>query len=479
MANDQKKYATLVSNTLLFAISNFSSKFLSVFVRVYLSYTLESPDVMGVATLMQQVANLLIPVVSLGVSYAVIRFGLDKANDKSGVFMGGLTSIGLGFSALLVAWPAVRLIPNAANYMPLLYACVLMSCLHTLCNQFLRARMLTRLVAINGVLATALLLGFYFLFLNVLNLGAAGYLMAMFCSDALSALFAVIAGKFRPYIRVSGFDPALWRAMLRYCIPMIPAAISFWIINASDMFFVQAMADGYGGRAAEYWVGLLSAGYFLPQIITVAGTIFFEAWQLSAVTEEEDRPAFFSTIFRVYASVLFCCVAGIVLLCQPMMRMFRADYFDAWRMVPFLAMSSMTTCLNQFLNTVFVVYKRSTASLYTMLAGAVLNLVLNYFFILLFGPWGVTLASFLSLLLVFFLRAAASRSLLPIDFHPGWLALNLALVLGEVFLLIRLDAWVLPVLGMTAVIIALNLREIWQMAKTMLGMVLGRLRRKG
>ena len=165
MAGD-RKYSTLVSNTLLFAISNFSSKFLSVFIRVYLSYTLESPDVMGVATLMQQVANLLIPVVSLGVSYAVIRFGLDKSRDKGGVLMGGLVSIGLGFSGLLLAWPLVRLIPNAANYMVLLYLCVLMSCLHTLCNQFLRARMLTRLVALNGVLATALLLCFYLIFLN-------------------------------------------------------------------------------------------------------------------------------------------------------------------------------------------------------------------------------------------------------------------------------------------------------------------------
>ena len=46
MASSQKKYSTLVSNTLLFAISNFSSKLLSFFIRPYLSYALDTPDIM-------------------------------------------------------------------------------------------------------------------------------------------------------------------------------------------------------------------------------------------------------------------------------------------------------------------------------------------------------------------------------------------------------------------------------------------------
>ena len=64
MPSPQKKYTTLVSNTLLFAISNFSSKLLSFFIRPYLSYALDSPDVMGVSSLLQQATNLLIPVVT-------------------------------------------------------------------------------------------------------------------------------------------------------------------------------------------------------------------------------------------------------------------------------------------------------------------------------------------------------------------------------------------------------------------------------
>ena len=472
MPSPQKKYTTLVSNTLLFAISNFSSKLLSFFIRPYLSYALDSPDVMGVSSLLQQATNLLIPVVSLGVAYAVIRFGLDKATNKSSVFVNGAATIGLGFVVLLLAMPLVRLIPNAAEYLGFLYLCVLASCMRTLCTQFIRSRMLNRLVAIDGVLTTLSLLLYYLLFLSVLKMGAAGFLLANALADLTSMVFVFIAGGCWRYFKPKAFDKALWKEMLRYCLPMIPASISFWIINASDLFYVQGMCDGIDGKSSTWWVGLLKAGYYLPQIITIVGQIFYEAWQLSAVTEESERSAFFSKVFRVYAAVMFCCVAGVIWLCQPMMHVFREDYFLGWQFVPFLTLASMCTCLNNFLNSVYVVYKRSTSSFYTMLVGAVVNLVLNFLFIRWFGPWGVTVASFISLLIVFLLRAYSTHGLLEIDFHPAWMLLNLGLIFVEIAMLFKLEHWVLPVTVLTFAICLLNFREVFAMVEKLLGMVL-------
>ena len=192
------------------------------------------------------------------------------------------------------------------------------------------------------------------------------------------------------------------------------------------------------------------------------------------LTEEQDREVFFSKIFRIYASVLFCCVAGVIWLCRPMMHLFKAEYYDGWIFVPFLTLCSMCTCLNQFLNSIYVVYKRSTGSLVTMLCGAVLNLILNYCFILAWGPWGVTPASFLGLLLVFLLRAYSTRGLLEVDFHPGWLLLNLVLVLAEIFCIMRLENWVIPVTVLTAIVCAINFREIFSMLNKLVGKFLHR-----
>lgn len=458
------KYRALFSNTMLFAISNFSSKLLSIIVQPYLSYALGDTAVMGVTKLTSQCANLLIPLVSLGMSFAIIRFGLDKAVNKVQVFTNGLVTILLGFGILAVLSPAIRLIPAMGEYLFLLYLYVLVSCLRTLCTQFVRSRMYNRLVAIDGILCTFSTLMFYVLYLNVLNLGATGYLLAIICGDGLSALFVFVAGKLWNYLDLRQFNRALWRDMLRYCVPMIPAQISFWIINTSDLFYVNVMCDGYEGLSGASWAGLLSTGYFLPTLVNTVGQIFNEAWQLSAVTEESEREEFFSKVFAMYSGIMFCCAAGIIWLCRPLMLVFKENFFSAWQFVPLLAIAAVFTCLNTFLNSVYVVYKLSTLSFYTMLVGAVANLILNFALIKLMGPVGATLASMISLGIVLVLRIRSTRGLLDMDFGLRRVLVSLLVLLTEALWLLqgRSAAMVMGFI-FTGVVFLVNLAPVWDM----------------
>ena len=136
------------------------------------------------------------------------------------------------------------------------------------------------------------------------------------------------------------------------------------------------------------------------------------------MTEEEGRAQFFTKIFRTYSSVLFCCAAGIIWLCRPVMHIMKSNYYTAWHFVPFLALASTCSCFNQFLNSVYVVNKKSTHSLWTMLAGAVSNCIMNYFFIKWWGPVGATYASFLGLGVVFTLRAIDAHNMIGMSIHP-------------------------------------------------------------
>ena len=464
------KYKRLANNTLLFAISNFSAKLLSIVLQPYITFAMGQVEEVGITKLVQNIGSLLIPLVSMGVSYAIIRFGLEKANSKSQVFTNGLVTIGLGFALMLICYPVLRLIPLFSDYALLLYVHVLVSCLRTWCTQFVRSRQLNRLVAVDGVLCSATNLGFMILFLSGMGMGASGYILSIICSDALSALFVFLVAGLRRYLHVKSFNRELWGRMMRYALPMVPAQISFWVINASDLFFVQAMCEGYQGQSGEYWTGLLGVGYFLPTILTVLGTIFYEAWQLSAVTEEKGRAAFFSRVFGIYQALLFCCCSGIILLCRPLMFIFKANFFDAWQFVPLLAIGTLFSCLNQFLNSIYMVEKRSTLSLYTMLAGAVVNCLLNWLFIPVMGPVGVTLASFLSYFVVFILRAVNTRGLLAIDFAPLRLSLNLIMVLAEAGLMIfQTPYWPLWCTLITVGVCAFNFQGVLGILMQLLG----------
>ena len=76
------KYKKLASNTLIFAIGTFSSKILSFLLMPFVTRMMGTGDY-GSADLVQQTVNVLIPIVTLQVNSAALRFALDKAVDKS------------------------------------------------------------------------------------------------------------------------------------------------------------------------------------------------------------------------------------------------------------------------------------------------------------------------------------------------------------------------------------------------------------
>lgn len=479
MENEKKpgtdRYSRLAGNTLIFAISSFSSKLLSLLIQPFLTYAMAEVSDLGLSKILSQYANLLIPFVSMGMSNAIIRFGLDKGNSEKQVFTNGLLTILGGFGILVICWPIAQFLPDMAQYGFLIYLYVLMSCLRTLCTQFVRSREWNKLVAVDGILCTFATLMFDVLYLVVLGLGANGYLLAIICGDLTSTLFLLFRGKLWNYVDLKGINKQLWKRMLNFSLPMIPAQISFWIINASDLFFVREMCNGLDGRSGETWSGLVSTGYFLPTILTTLGLIFYDAWQLSAVTEEEGRAKFFSQIFRSYSSVLFCCAAGIIWLCRPLMHIMKSSYYYAWHFVPFLALASTCSCFNQFMNSVYVVTTRSKRSMVTMMCGALSNCLMNYFFIKWWGPIGATFASFLALALVFALRAVDAHRMIGMRIQLTRLLVNAALLIAEAFVLLAET----PLYGLwtglfTAIIILYNFAGVWAMARILLPKVLGR-----
>ena len=101
MENEKKaggdKYSKLAGNTIIFAISSFSSKLLTLIVQPFLTYAMAEISDLGLSKILSQYANLLIPFVSMGMSNAIIRFGLDKGNSEKQVFTNGLLTILGGF----------------------------------------------------------------------------------------------------------------------------------------------------------------------------------------------------------------------------------------------------------------------------------------------------------------------------------------------------------------------------------------------
>ncbi len=454
-----KKYKRLISNTALFAISQFSSRLLFFVMAPLFSYWFESQALNGVRDLLNQLANFAIPIVSLGIANAIVRFGLEKENDKSHVYTNGILAIAMGTAVFVAASPLIAQIEWYSEYILLLCIYVPVSCLRTLNCQFTRASQQIRLYAIDGILTTVVTCILYFVFLRNMQLGPTGYLLAVIFADAFSVLFLFVRLKLWRFVKFTKQSFPLFKRMLAYSLPLVPASIFWWVTNASDQLFVAAMLP-----EGEKWTAIYSASYRLPTILTIVSTIFTEAWQISAVTDSDrhTRSLFFTNVFKAYAGVMFVSAAGLILIAQPFMMLYRSDYFIGWIFIPLLVIATVFSSLSNFLNSVYMVEKRSMLSLFTMMAAAVTNAVLNFVLIPIYGVNGAVIATLISYVLVFVLRVISTKTILSMKFSPLMLFVNIVLITLQAFITImQINYWpIISVLICTA-IFAFNIKSLW------------------
>jgi O-antigen/teichoic acid export membrane protein len=433
------KYKKLISNTIIFGIGTFGSKILVFLLMPLYTRVLTSADY-GVVDLIIQTSNLLIPIVSLGIANGVIRFGLDKSIRKGEVFSVGLTVISGGFIIFLVFMPIISKITYISGKTALIYLFVLMSILRTLCSQFVRAKEYVRLYAFDGLLSTFTTIVFNVLLLVVFKLGITGYVLAIVLSDFLSTVFLFTSAKLKRYVHIKYINKDLAKSMIKYSLPLIPSTIFWWITNVSNRFIVAHVL----GNEAN---GLFAVSYKIPTIIVLISNIFMDAWQMSAVTEEDkrSRAKFFTKVFNVYQSILFLSASFIILFSKFITRILVSEsFYLSWKYIPLLVMATTFSCLVTFLGSVYMVEKKSYLTLSTTVVGAITNVVFTFLLINKFGVNGAAFATFISYFTVFLIRARNTKNFIEIKWNAPKLFINTIIVLCQsIIMIFEIKYWVI------------------------------------
>ncbi len=428
------RYARLLTNTAVFTVGKLLSKLL-VFcmTRLYTSYL--SPSDYSTADLIANMANLLIPLACVGISEGIFRNAAAKEGDKEAFLTNGLAVFGVGSLLFLALSPLLGLLPlfeeeSAAISFPggttaLIVLYVLSSNLHSVVSQYLCAIGRTKLFAGQGILNTALVIGLNLLFLPALGLGVTGYVLSTVIADFLTTVFLFIVTRLWRAIKPRSLSWGTVGAMLRFCLPLVPTTIFWWITGVSDRYMVAEMQS-------PAMNGLYTAAYKIPTLLIYAVGIFDSAWKLSVSAEEdlEACRAFYSRVWRVYTTVAFLGGAALTLTCRLFAKvLFAETYAEAWVYIPLLTVATVFTALDTFLGSVYFTGRRTMWSMLTALAGAGLNILLNFLWIPVWGAMGASLATLVAYFAVFLLRLATTRRLIPFQQEPLRWMINTALSL--------------------------------------------------
>ena len=472
------KYKKLATNTIIFAIGTFSSKILSFLLMPFVTSKLVTSDY-STADLIQQTANVLIPIVFLQINSAALRFALDKQADKSDVFTVGVRTTLKGFLVFLIFYYPVTLINindmPLGQYAPLIYLFVLVSGMRQLCQQFVRGCGQVRVFAIDGIVATGTTLLFNLLFLGPLNMGVNGYVLAIIASDLFSVLFLFVATRLWNNLHFHKVDRKIKHDMLKYSVPLMPTIILWWIINVSDRY----MVTGFVGSAEN---GLYTAASKIPNFVIMFSSIFIDAWQLSAVDEydSDDKAEFFTKIFRIYSGGIFAVSSALILACQLITKILVADsYYESWRYVPVLIIATTLSCLVNFLASVYMAEKKSVMAMVTALSGALTNIVLNLVLIPLIGALGAAIATIAAFAVVFVFRGSNTRKYIKIKFNAPLIAVEVAILAAQCVVMLWLKSGVYMYLAEAALfgaMLLVNIKSIKELSLKLFGKLLRRIK---
>jgi O-antigen/teichoic acid export membrane protein len=317
-----------------------------------------------------------------------------------------------------------------------------------------------KIFAISGIINALSLVIFNIIFLLFLDVGATGYLLAILLANIVSAIYIYITAKLHNYISYRMCDNALLKVMIIYSLPLIPNALSWWMVNMSNRFIVLFY---YGAATA----GVFIAASKLPSIINMIAQIFMQAWKISSSKEinKENNEAFFTNIFKIFSSMVWVFTSGILLALPLLIGLFlRNDFQDGGIYVPLLLFAAAINSFSAFFGSFYVAAKKTKGAFISTSIGAVINITLAIIMVPLMGVYGVLVSGVIGYLALVVFRVVDTKKY--VSLNVNWVVTTLCfllLLLQSIISTLRLQWYKQISVGIfiiILIIVILSLKEL-------------------
>lgn len=246
-----------------------------------------------------------------------------------------------------------------------------------------------------------------------LGWGIRGVFIGQLAAAAVGSLAAILLmrGWLHPrYVRWERL-----RAMLRFGLPLIPAALSFWVVSLADRYFVQFYTS-----TSE--VGLYALGSTIAALIVIVTNAFQQAWGPFALSihRQPDARYVYANVFLIYLWLTCALSTALTLFAPEALRLIATEaYVGAAGVVGFLALSTTFSGLTSIAAIGPQIVKTNVPTGVAITCAALLNIALNIVFVPRLGKSGAALATLLSQALVPLYLFYRSQQLYPLPYRFG------------------------------------------------------------
>lgn len=387
----------LAKNTIIIFVGKICTQFLS-FLLLPVYTGLLTSDEYGLIDLYTTCQMLIIYVVYAQIEQAVFRFlvdqrerGQERKTITSTVFVYYIgVSVVLGVVFFLISSLF------GIDYAPLLYANIVLCALTNILQQDLRGIGDNIGYSIGSFICAMATIAGNIIFLVYMHLGAAGMLLGNMVGFMISAFYMIFRSKTICYFEAGSTSWSSLKEMLRYSLPLVPNALSWWVMSASDRLIVAFVL----GNSAT---GILAVAQKFSTVYSNMYTMFHMSWSESASLHinEGDKDSFLQEIInsmlRLFASV----AVGIIVIMPFVFPILVNEGYDAaYNVIPIYILSAFFNVVQGLYSVVYIALKKTKQIARTTMLAAVINFLVNILCIGYIGIYAAAISSVVSYLAI-------------------------------------------------------------------------------
>lgn len=409
------RYTYLLKNIGLLTLSNFATKLLSFFLVPLYTNILTTTEY-GTYDLFNTTIGVLIPVLTLNIQEAVMRFLLDsKYNRKS------ITTVATKYLLISNIFVILGLGVNytfglsliVKKYSILFFLMFLSQTISGMVTMYIRGIDRISDLSVSSVFASVTTIVLNITFLAILHWGLIGYFLANIIGPLIQCLYLICKAHIISEINLKKPYLSEEKEMLKYSKPLIANSIAWWVNNVSDRYVIVFFC----GLAEN---GIYSVASKIPSILNIFQTIFNQAWTLSAVKDfdAEDKNGFFSNTYKAYNCMMVIVCSAIIVSDKILAKfLYAKDFFVAWKYVPWLTIAILFGAMSGYIGGVFAAVKDSKIFAKSTVVGAITNVILNLIFTPSLGALGAAIATAISYFEVWAFRYWHSKQYIKIEIN--------------------------------------------------------------
>lgn len=460
------RYRYLLKNIGLLTLSSFATKLLSFFL-VPLYTNILSTTEYGTYDLFNTTIGVLLPILTLNIQEAVMRFSIDSKYDrKSIVTVAARYFILSNLIVILGLWVNYMFAFSviAKQYAIFFFLMFLSQALSGMITMYVRGIDKISDLSVSSVIASVITICLNVSFLAFFHWGLVGYFMANIIGPMVQSLYLIVKAHVLGDIHLEQAYQSEKNEMVNYSKPLIANSIAWWVNNASDRYIVVFFC----GLAEN---GIYSVASKIPSILNIFQTIFNQAWTLSAVKDfdPEDKNGFFTNTYKAYNCMMVVVCSGIIVFDKILAKfLYAKDFYVAWKYVPWLTISILFGAMSGYIGGLFTAVKDSRIFAKSTIYGAITNIILNLLFVPRLGALGAAIATTVCYLEVWFIRYKQSKKYIKLKIN--WMRDSIAyilLVIQAVVLLVIEQNYILYLIEIMifTCIVLLYMKDIYAMIK--------------